>query len=71
MADDERRNTPLLNALAQVTATIYAARLARGEAGPPAIVESANDAVSVMLAVIAATHDLDDMLRSLPAEPKA
>ena len=71
MADDERQNTPLLNALAQVTATIYAARLARGEAGAPVIVESANDAVSVMLAVIAATRDLDEMLRARAAEPEA
>jgi hypothetical protein len=66
---DERQNTPLLNALAQTAATIYAARLARGESGTTVIVESANDAISVMLAVIDATRDLDEMLKARPAEP--
>jgi hypothetical protein len=69
MADDrapDKRtaNTPLLNALAQAAATIYTARLARGEAGPDAIRQSAADAISVMMGVIEATRDLDEMLRS-------
>jgi hypothetical protein len=70
MADD-RRNTPLLNALAQAAATIYAARLTRGESGPEAVVASANDAIAVMLGVIDATRNLDEMLQSSPSEPGA
>ena len=64
MADDTRVNTPLLNTLAQVAATLYAARLGRGESGPDAIIESTNEAISVMIGVIHATRDFDDMLRA-------
>ena len=76
MADDrapDRRtaNTPLLNALAQAAATIYAARLARGEEGLDAVRQSAADAISVMLGVIDATRDLDEMLRSSPPDAGA
>jgi hypothetical protein len=76
MADDrapDRRtaNTPLLNALAQAAATIYAARLARGEEGVDAVRQSAADAISVMLGVIDATRDLDEMLRSSPPDAEA
>ena len=71
MADDARVNTPLLNTLAQVAATIYAARFARGESGPDAIIASANEAISVMIGVIAATRDLDEMLRSTKRPPEA
>ena len=76
MADDRApdtrtANTPLLNALAQAAATIYAARLARGEEGLDAVRQSAADAISVMLGVIDATRDLDEMLRSSPPDAEA